>query len=175
MSVPWGEVFGVVRKESGPAALGIAAMAGVYLFLPAVAAIGPAEWRPYGLLVFLIASSVAVARGIDATLARVKARAKVRNERRRLFRLIRHLPPEAKGLVRLLMNEEALRLDARDATVSLVQAMDLTHRSSVSYEGFWFDFTLQPDARWLLSENLDLLDGAQDPTVVVAPRHGEDD
>lgn len=160
MAFEWSTAVSFVRRQSGPAALAMAVVAGVYVLVPRVGALGPPEWRPYMLGAFLLSSVVALMRGIDWTATQVTIAFKHKREREKLLSLIRNLSPEAKGLLKRLLSEETLVMDMRNASVGVLSAMELTFRPNLSYPGTSFSYTLQPDTRRLLNEHPEVLDGA---------------
>lgn len=162
-------LWSFVRKGSAPLAVAVALVSAALLWVPSVAALGPADWRTPAALVFLSSLVLVLAHAFE--VARRSWRGLV--TRRRKVKLLQHLAPEAKAIIIALFQNEVLRLDYRDAPVSLLDAAGVLYRPSVSHGGFRFDFTLQPWARSFFQKHPGLLaDAASDLTVRVYDRNG---
>lgn len=145
-----------VRKGSAPLAVAVATVSAAVLWVPQVSALGSTEWRPRAVLAFLASAVLVLSHAFEWVRSRLRDAAGMRGRRA----LLREFPPEAKAVIGALFQHEVLRMDYRDATVSLLCAADVLYHPSVSHGGFRFDFTLQPWVRGLLRKHPDLLEGA---------------
>jgi hypothetical protein len=145
-----------VKEQSGPVSFATLAVAAAVIWTPFGRSLVRLEWLPYVNGIFLVATVASLAQ-IFRVMASPFRR---RRRRQQMLNTISGLSAEAKAVLGAFMHEDVIRVDAREATIDVLNRLGFIHRPRTSQAFFVFDFTLDPLVRKLLAEHPEVLEGA---------------